>query len=231
MAGESLIDLRKKVDIVLAKRNIKGITAQVGLAMDASGSMKDLYEMGVVQSVTTRLLAVAGQLDDNGLMDMWSFHREFNRLPPVSEKEFDTYVRTQILENRTVTKWGGTSYAPVLEDVMTYYFGKSTGGFLGFGRKTTVAESAGVDPVLLNFITDGANDDQDAATALFESAKAKPVYFNLIGIGHEGFDYIRQAAEDFPNVGFVAIRDITRISDDDLYNALITDELSTWFRK
>ena len=57
--------LKKKVRIVLEKKQIQHVTAKVGLVLDISGSMRKLYNDGTVQKVVERILAVASQFDDD----------------------------------------------------------------------------------------------------------------------------------------------------------------------
>lgn len=87
------IDLQKKsVKIVLEKKQLTKVTARVGLVLDITGSMRTLYKNGTVQNVVERILAMADQFDDNGLLDVWVYDSEFSRLKPVSEKDFSGYV-------------------------------------------------------------------------------------------------------------------------------------------
>lgn len=58
-----------------------GVTARVGVVLDISGSMRDLYTRGIVQEVVERILAVACKFDDNGSLDVWVYDNEFSRLP------------------------------------------------------------------------------------------------------------------------------------------------------
>lgn len=76
------ISLKKKAaTIVLEKKKLTGVTARVGVVLDISGSMRKLYNEGVVQDVVERVLAVASQFDDDGELDVWVYDNEFSRLP------------------------------------------------------------------------------------------------------------------------------------------------------
>lgn len=235
-----MIDLKKKVDIVLTKRNINNVTARVGLAIDISGSMQSLYRAGVVQAVVERILAVATRFDDNGEMDVWTFSNGFDRLNGVSERDFNNYVTREILQNNNISKWGGTSYSPVINDVLSTYFPASfketvkKGLFGMFGKKETVEVSTPLDQqeaAIIIFITDGENGDAQETIRLLEQAHNKKIYFQFVGIGNEAFRFLNKVADDYSNTGFLKIADIARISDDDLYEGLITDELSTWLKQ
>jgi len=233
-----LIDLRKKVDIVLTKRKVHNVKARVGLAIDISGSMRGLYTNNTVQSVVDRILALAMRFDDNGEMDMWTFSNGCDQLQPASEKYFNNYVNQFILNNHKIEKWNGTEYAPVINSVLTEYYPERSGktGFLGklFGRgKNDAAEQAKINsiPSILIMITDGANDDPSATTKLLEESQGKNIYYQFVGIGNESFRYLNQVAEKYPNAGFVSIKDLQGMADDALYEKFITDELAAWLNK
>lgn len=235
------IDLNKraeKVGIVLAKRNLaKAPTMRVGLVTDVSGSAQWMYDQGIIQDTLDRLLAVSLKFDDNGEMDVWTFHNTFQRLDTASAADYGTYVKNKILNGRT-SLWGGTSYAPVMQDVVRFYFEdevvqKKSGGFLGFGSKTqttTVAKDKN-SPALCLFITDGVNDDKTQALRVLQNAVNHPVYWMMVGVGDpKHFDFLEKAADDLPNVGFVNLASLD-ISDEKLYEEIINPELVEFVRK
>ena len=118
----SSINLMKKTaGIVLEKKKLTGVVARVGLVLDISGSMRNLYKSGTVQKVVERILAVASQFDDDGMLDIWVYDNEFSRLPSVTEKEFENYVNLQILNNDSIHKFGRNDEPPVMYDVMNKY--------------------------------------------------------------------------------------------------------------
>ncbi|MDQ0194949.1 arginyl-tRNA synthetase [Paenibacillus wynnii] len=50
------IDLRKRiVQFTLEKKELTGVTARVGIVLDITGSMRNLYNNGTVQEVVERL--------------------------------------------------------------------------------------------------------------------------------------------------------------------------------
>lgn len=236
-----IIDLKKKVDIVLTKRNLINVTARAGLAIDISGSMEDLYRNGTVQRVVERILAVATRFDDNGELDVWTFSNGFDRVGGVTEVGFENYVNREIINNRNISKWGGTSYSPVINDVLKTYFPSSfvervKGKFLGlFGGKTETIEvdtpMDSQEPSILIFITDGETGDITETINLLEAAHNKKIYFQFVGIGNERFRFLSKIADDYSNTGFLKISNVSSISDDDLYEGLITEELASWFKQ
>ncbi len=154
------IDLQKKsVKIVLEKKQLTKVTARVGLVLDITGSMRPLYKNGTVQNVVERILAVADQFDDNGLLDVWVYDNEFSRLKPVSEKDFSGYVDREILNNDRLHKFGRNDEPPVMKDVLRKY----------------VAEEPSSYPAFIVFINDGGC--KKSIKPIIEASSDKPVFW------------------------------------------------------
>lgn len=228
---------REKVAFVLEKKAVaQPPTMRVGLAIDLSGSMQPHYASGVVQTTLERLLAVAMRFDDDGRLDAWAFQRGFARLAAATAENFSGYVEREILADDRVAKWGGTSYGPVLADMVEAYAGAAAaegqGGFLGrfFGRRGAPPALSVPVPSLALFATDGANDDREAAARVLRAAQAHPIYWQMVGIGDiREFGFIRAMADELPNVGFVHLPRLD-VTDEALYEALLSDELCAWVR-
>jgi len=227
---------KKAVTISLEKKGInKPPIMRVAAAFDVSGSTRNMYRDGHFEEAANRLMAIAGTFDDNGEMDMWSFDNRFNRLATAKVNDYGSYVKREILDNSEVHKWGLTSYAPVMTDMVDFFFKPHTekkGGFLGFGSKSVQVAPENVDvPVLAMFITDGVNDDKAATERLLKSVANRPIYWSLVGVGpgHQ-FDFLEKMADDLPNVGFVNLASLD-VSDSVLYDQLICDELIEFVRK
>ena len=230
------INLEKRaetVGIVLAKRNIaKAPTVRVGVALDISGSTKQMYARGVIQETVDRLLAIAMKFDDNGEIDMWSFTDGFDRLEIADANSYGNYVTRNILDNPAVSKWGATSYAPVIRDMVRHYFGGlGVLGFLGklFGADNT-ANQGGQQAAMVMFITDGANSDHAEAEMILRECENKKVYFQMVGVGPvREFGFIRQMADRLPNVGFVNFSSL-EMADDEIYDSLLSEEFCGWVK-
>ena len=73
------IDLQKKsLKIVLEEKQLTTVTARVGLVLDITGLMRTLYKNGTVQKVVERILAVAAEFDDDGMLDIWVYDNNFS---------------------------------------------------------------------------------------------------------------------------------------------------------
>lgn len=242
--------LKKKVGIILEKRKLPHVVCEVKFALDISGSMENLYNNGTVQQLTDRLLAVASKFDDNGEMEVWTFTTGFSAAPTINENMHEGYVDKHILKNGNIRKWGGTSYEPVMADIIKQSFliehpvvttTKEKPGFLNrlFGAKPKINENVSIEvsekkvehPIFVPFITDGENDDKKQTEQLVKQYAKKNIYWLMIGIGHERFHWLQKLADENENVGFMKIDDIEKISDEDFYLQLLNDEFCNWVKK
>lgn len=230
------INLAKRaetVGIVLAKRNIpKPPAVKVGAALDITGSAKPLYENGVIQETVDRMLAIALKFDDNGEIDIWTFADSVSRLDTATADDYGNFVDQKILRNPRISKWGMTYYAPVIEDILDFYYGGSDVGFFGklFGKKS-VTPQVNNAPAMAIFITDGANYDKDAAKRALQLAQTKNIYFQMVGVGPENeFGFIKEMADMLPNVGFINLAKLD-MPDEEIFEQLISEEFSNWIKK
>ncbi|MDA7026378.1 VWA domain-containing protein [Bacillus sp. CLL-7-23] len=208
------INLQKKsLDIVLEKKQLTKVTARVGLVLDITGSMRSLYKNGTVQKTVERMLAVADRFDDDGQLDVWVYDNEFSRLKSVTEKDFSGYVNREIIENGGVHKFGRNNELPVMEDVLKKY----------------LAEEQSPYPAFIIFINDGGC--KKSIKSIIESSSDKPLFWQFIGIGNGNFDFLKKLDtldnRYLDNAGFLQIEDIEKISDDELYDAILR-EFPNW---
>lgn len=228
------------------------IKLRVGAALDISGSMNGLYRNGDVSDFVGKLIPFGLTFDDNGELDMWAFDHGSQELPVATAKVYDDYVG-KCMSGISIS--GGTAYAPVMQDIYNEYFGNThrstktvmkeeerpSGGFLGklFGKKevvqvpTKVVEFApnttGL-PAVVFFLTDGENSDVRATRQLLEQNRDTPVYWFMVGLGRSRFDFLRDIADEYPNVDFISIDDL-KLSDEALYSKLLAGEFGQWANK
>ena len=197
-----LIDMSKSSKIDMSKH-----TARVAVAMDYSGSMSNLFYNGSVQDVITRLLPIALKFDDNGELESWLFSNDFDRLDAVTIKNYKNYVRKVMMKSGM--NMGGTNYAPVLRDMITYY-------------KDVEPSSI---PSFIIFITDGDNWDTSETNDIIKELSNYNIFVQFIGIGDAQFNYLR-SLDDMKgrkndNTGFTAVRDMNKMSDEELYTEIL----------
>ena len=209
-----LKEREQKFTVSLKKKTDMNIVVQVGLVIDVSGSMSNLFNNNTVQDVVERIFPIAKKFDDNGMLDMWAFSNSFNRLRLVNDDNFYTYVKTQILDKQPDCMWGGTSYGPVMDDVVKFY------------QKPK-------DPAYIIFITDGNNNDKHIAESILKKASDKPIFWQFVGIGNSSFDFLEKLDDlkdrFIDNASFIPIKDINTMNDETLYDLLMT-EFPDWLK-
>lgn len=197
-----LIDMSKGSKIDMTKH-----TARVALAMDYSGSMSNLFSNGSVQDVITRLLPIALKFDDNGELESWLFSNSKEKLEAVTIKNYKNYVKSVMMKAHM--NMGGTSYAPVLKDMVKYY---------------KDAEPSNI-PAFIIFITDGENWDTEETNQVVKELSNYNMFVQFIGIGNENFEYLKSLDDmegrKYDNTGFTAVRDMNRMTDDQLYTEIL----------
>ena len=246
--------LKKKVGIVLEKRKLPKITSEVKFALDISGSMETLYKNGTVQNLVDRCLAVATQFDDDGSMEAWTFSGGFDRLEAITEAHHEGYVNKRIMNNGSISKWGGTAYAPVCRDILNETFTREEiirtseiveekAGFLGklFGKKDTSREvfhesrqtvtTNTEHPAFVIFITDGETGDEAQADRVIAESQKHNIYWLMVGIGGARFAALENLSAKYQNVGFEKFDNIERISDEDFYLKLLNQKFCDWAKQ
>ncbi|MBB5574981.1 MULTISPECIES: VWA domain-containing protein [Rhizobium] len=235
----------RRVGFVLQKQGIhERIPAQVGLNIDVSGSMAELFSSGIVQSALERVLPVALYFDDDGRIDTWVFSDtdRIASITPATANNYADYVEREITGNPLLKRilWGGTDYAPVIRsNLMTYGLLEehNAGGLLamifGMKRDSLGEETRSGVPAINYFLTDGQNSDHEAAWRLLSDAEhaQSQIYYVMVGIGDDEFSFLRAAAKEFPNVGFVSARNLGAfVGSDDAYEKLLPAELCSWLK-
>ena len=129
MAKFNLEKEKQRVSFTLQKRNLPTMRASVGLTLDVSGSIEPLFKQGVIQRLVEQIVPIGLRFDDNGNLDVYTFSSSdmIAQVDGATEKNYDGFVRREIINNSAVPKWGGTDYSPVLNKMLEDY------GFYGGG--------------------------------------------------------------------------------------------------
>ncbi len=90
-----LVSLVKPLKLSLEKRRLQDVVARVALVLDATGSMRQQYSKGCVQTIVDRILPLAIHFDDDGEFDTWAYALEQKALTPVSGKNVRDYVQLE----------------------------------------------------------------------------------------------------------------------------------------
>lgn len=209
--GKVLIDMSKGSKIDMTKH-----TARVALAMDYSGSMDWLYDNGSVQETISRLLPIALRFDDNGELESWLFSNGAERLKAANADNYSSYVKNVM--KKAHMYMDGTNYAPVLKEMVTYY------------KDIEPSEI----PAFIIFITDGENSDTFATNAVIKELSEYNIFVQFIGIGDEDFDYLKSLdgmeGRKHDNTGFTAVKDMNKMTDEQLYTEILR-QYKDWLNK
>ena len=227
---------------------------RAGLCLDVSGSMRPEYRDGHVQDALTHLLALAMHMDKSGRLDVFTFENDCAQCRvPATPDNYETFVRDHILDDSSVPKWGGTDYLGVMSLVYRHYFNPSP---LRLGRQAQ-PESAPVHglldrlfhrqdpsnvpapfapepawtrtPTLAFFLTDGETENERQIERLLESQAPLPLFWVFVGLNHQSSLLTRLGRE--PDSEFILLEDGVRISDDRLYEKLVTPKLVNWLAR
>ena len=147
------------------------------------------------------------QVDDNGELESWLFSNGAERLKAANADNYSSYVKNVM--KKAHMYMGGTNYAPVLKEMVTYY------------KDIEPSEI----PAFIIFITDGENSDISATNAVIKELSEYNIFVQFIGIGDEDFGYLKSLDNmkdrKHDNTGFTAVKDMNKMSDEQLYTEIL----------
>ncbi|MEU2023620.1 VWA domain-containing protein [Streptomyces sp. NPDC016469] len=230
------LSLRKQqVAVSLSKHGLDRLTARVILVLDASGSMSGLYTRGTVAGVTERMAAVAAQLDDDGEMQAWTFASNPARLPDLTIGALPEWLRLHVRVGQ-VSLFGRKKpqkgLVPGQVDMRAVGIQNEEQKVIAEVRDFVRAHPVPA-PTLVLFFSDGGVYRNEEIERELRAAVEEPVFWQFIGLGQaqygvlERFDTMPGRRVD--NVGFFAVDDIEQVSDQELYDRLLS-EFPSWLR-
>ncbi|MEU4321183.1 VWA domain-containing protein [Nocardia fluminea] len=212
------LDMRKReVAKVLIDKSAFGVRARVVLVIDKTGSMEKMYRGGTVHRVVERMIPVATQLDDDGVLEAYLYALTYLKLPDITVAGAEQWAQTYLhlkgthqgLDYNAIG--GRNDELPIMRAVIE-----------------TLTE-----PTLVLFFTDGGFAKKREIAALMREAAHLPAFWQFIGLGTANFGVLRTLDEldgrVVDNAGFFALDDIDQISDAELYGRLL-GEFPDWLR-
>lgn len=248
------VSLEKSAQALTLSLEKKGVLTppalEVGFALDVSGSFEDEHLDGSTTVLMQRLAPWGLAFDPDKKMDVFSFSNRkegAHYVGAIDAKNHENYVRRNIVDK--VPRWNcGTDYSFVIELMLEHFGWKEAAGapaktgFLSglFGKKSA---SASAQPLakkksVVIIATDGDNFDKERTTEVLRASEARgdQVYFLFLGISNQGstFPYLESIGDMFGNTGFLAVPNLKKfiaLSDDELNEQLLNDELLEWLKK
>ncbi|MGB7444421.1 MAG: VWA domain-containing protein [Coleofasciculaceae cyanobacterium] len=220
--------LKSKIDIVLKKKEINNVVARVALVLDISGSMLNQYTSGAVQAFLERIVPVASRLDDNGTLDVWFFGSRFKRTKSVIEANVDGYIKQQCGESQRSFL---ISKAPALMKELG--FGNNEPDVIRDVIKKYTQEKPSNLPTFVIFLSDGGvTNERGIKQAIFDAAKY-PIFWQFVGLAGSNYGILERldtvSGRIVDNADFFNIDDLSEITDDQLYERLLT-EFPGWIK-
>lgn len=241
------LDLEKSTKALALSLEKAGIATppqvEVGFGLDVSGSFEDEHREGVTDLLLTRLVPWGLLFDPDRKLDVFTFSNgesHVQHVGSVDEKNYQGYVPSKIVGK--VKGWnGGTDYSYLLERMLNNFgwTGDTVkkAGFFGklMGQKDQVVAGAKKRSLVI-IATDGENSDKERTMRVLKESEQRgdQVYFLFLGVSNQGsrFPFLERIGDHFSNTGFVPIPDLRRfvqLSDEELNEKLISDELLAWF--
>jgi TerF-like vWA domain-containing protein len=206
-----LVSLYKTAAVSLSKHQVSGERAAVYLVLDRSGSMRPYYRDGSVQQLAEQTLALAANLDDDGVVPVVFFSTGIDGTAEIS---LDAYRDRINPLHESLGHMGRTNYHIAMRAVIDHY------------------QSCGSeDPAFVVFQTDGSPTSKAAAEHALCTAAGLPIFWQFVGFGDDEFRFLHKlddlavpGARVVDNAGFFAAGKSPKdISDTDLYDELLRE--------
>lgn len=210
-----LVSLYKSAAVSLAKHRVSGERAAVYLVLDRSGSMRPYYRDGSVQHLAEQTLALAANLDDDGVVPVVFFSTGIDGTADIG---LDAYRNRISPLHESMGHMGRTNYHVAMQAIIDHY-----------------ASCGARDPAFVVFQTDGSPTSKTAAEHVLCTAARLPIFWQFVGFGDDEFRFLHKL-DDLPvptrrvidNAGFFAAGPSPKaISDADLYDQLL-NEFPQW---
>ncbi|SDP01034.1 vWA domain-containing protein [Actinacidiphila guanduensis] len=206
-----LVSLYKSAAVSLAKHRVVGSRAAVYLVLDRSGSMRPFYRDGSVQHLAEQTLALAANLDDDGVVPVVFFSTEVDGIAEIGLDDYRDRVNPL---HESMGHMGRTNYHLAMQAVIDHY-----------------QACGATDPAFVVFQTDGSPTSRAAAEHVLCTAARLPLFWQFVGFGDDEFRFLRKL-DDLPvparrpvdNAGFFAAGPSPRsLTDSALYDALLAE--------
>lgn len=221
-----ILGLTQKLEASLKKVNLWKHRAKVALCLDVSDSMNPLYDAGKIQRFAEKILALGCQFDDNGSIDIFLFAGNAQSVGSMNLENFHNFVNGA---RHRYNGRNGTMYGEAMKLIREFYFPSQKPWFYQwFHAPEQNPKPQCVDcPVYVMFVTDGATFDKPEAEQQLKWSSYQPIFWEFMAIGRGIFTFLEQldniGDRYLDNADFFNLDDPEHLSDEDLYDLLMTE--------
>ncbi|TDO19355.1 VWA domain-containing protein [Pedobacter duraquae] len=177
---------------------------RVGIALDTSGSMEELYKNGTVQRVLERLLSLAIAVSHEGSLNIWTFADISRKHEEVDKNNYKDYIT-----KNKITAGGLTHTFKVVDAISENYL---------------TADNF-TNPVFVIILTDGDVGNIEIQMA---DTERYPVFWQFVVLGSDTAS-LKKLNIKLKNISFFQLDDIETISENVLYGKLL-NTFPNWYK-
>ena len=218
----------------LQKKNVGTINpCQVTFVHDVSGSFSDEHENGYTQALLNRFVPFANLFDKNKTMESFAFSSRAEQLDDITVKNYENYIRKEVIGCNVYN--GGTRYHTAIDLIVDNLKQPKSKGFFGnvFSKKFVEAEK-----YLHFFLTDGESqsESQDFHTINTLLGKEGNHFIVFLSVAPYKLSFLERnygdhEYTDYHNFTVAQLKNLDSLSDDDLYEMLLSSQLVKWMNK
>lgn len=237
--------VRLSLEKVLPKSVVDGISMQVKLLADVSGSFQDEFQSGLVNPFFEAALCIAAAIDPDKVVQIVAFSDSAKDTGDYGIDHADTIVREFLNRVPRGVLWSGTDYGTALTALIESnqpetVVEKASGFFANlFGSKkpttpaATAVKSDTDKPWLALFLSDGEDfGNRNEFMSNLKKLADDGVFTVLIGANSDKsvtFSRLVEAADAVEGVTFHRISDLAGCSTEALYAKIFDAEFKRWY--
>lgn len=221
------------LSFTLEKKQVGTINpCQVTFINDVSGSFSDEHEDGYTQSLLNRFVPFAMLFDKNKTMESFAFSSRAEKLKDITSRNYQSYIRDEVIGCNVYN--GGTRYHTAIELIVDE-LKPSKVSFLGgmFGKKHSQPEK-----YLHFFLTDGESQSeaQDLRTINDLLSREGNHFIVFLSVYQRKLDFLERnygdhQYTDYHNFTKQELKNLENVTDEELYEMLLSKQLIEWMNK
>lgn len=220
------------LSFTLDKKQVGTINpCQVTFINDVSGSFSDEHEDGYTQVLLNRFVPFAMLFDKNKTMESFAFSSRAEKLKDITASNYQSYIQKQVIGCNVYN--GGTRYHTAIELIVDE-LKQSSGGFLGglFGKKSSL------EKYLHFFLTDGESQSEAQDLRIINDLLSREGnhFIVFLSVHHRKLDFLEHnygdhQYTDYHNFTKQELKNLENVSDEELYEMLLSKQLIEWVNK